>query len=112
MRLALGSEPVTSEKRAHPRMPTVERGRLLSLDGRCNYDCAIVDVSEGGARIRVREIGLVPSRVYLYVTSSSEIFDCEVRWRGDGEVGLRFSDVVLSSTRRRLLALCTPAASP
>lgn len=103
---------MTHEKRAHLRVPTTQAGKLLSLDGRCNFDCVIVDVSEGGARIRTRECGLVPSRVYLYVANSSDIFDCDVRWRNDGEVGLRFSDVVLSSTRRRLLALCTPATSP
>ena len=94
------------DNRAHPRFATSQRGRLLSLDGRCNYNCVIADVSEGGARVRTGDFGLVPNRVYLSIGNGSEFFDCDVRWRRDGQLGLRFTDIVSSSTRKKLIALC------
>ena len=81
-------------------------GDFLSLDGRCNYNCVIADVSEGGARVRTGDFGLVPNRVYLSIGNGSEFFDCDVRWRRDGQIGLRFTDIVSSSTRKKLIALC------
>jgi hypothetical protein len=66
----------------------------------------IVDVSEGGARVRTPDFGLIPNRVYLLVRVGSNFFDCDVRWRRDGQVGLSFTDIVSSLTRKKLIALC------
>ena len=95
-----------NDNRAHPRFEARLKGRLLSLDGRCNYNCLVVDVSEGGARAATSEFGLVPNRVFLILATNSDMFDCDVRWRRDGEVGLRFIDIVSRSTRSALLRLC------
>jgi hypothetical protein len=81
-------------------------GRLLSLDGRCNYTCVITDVSEGGACVRTVEFGLVPSRVFLFVAKNADIFECDVMWRHAGEVGLRLIDTAGRSSRKTLLGLC------
>lgn len=98
---------MANENRAHPRIPTRLMGRLLSLDGGCNYECLLVDVSEGGARVSTPECGLVPSRVFLFVPDGGgNFFECDVRWRRDGEIGLRFIDCVPHSRRRALLSLC------
>jgi hypothetical protein len=96
---------VLNDSRAHPRFKTRLAGRLLSLDGRCNYDCTITDVSEGGARAASHAVGLVPARIFLFVARTSDLFECEVRWRRDGEIGLRFIDAVPHSTRKVLIGL-------
>ena len=88
------------DNRAQSSVCDVQRGNFLSLDGRCNYDCVIADVSEGGARVRPGDFGLVPNRVYLSIGNGSEFFDCDVHWRRDGRIGLRLHRYRLVSTRR------------
>ena len=97
---------MVDNKRAHPRFATRLEGRLLSLDGLCNYACVITDVSESGARVRTAESGLVPNRVFLFQAKSSDIFECDVMWRRPGEVGLRLIDSAGRTSRKTLLALC------
>jgi hypothetical protein len=103
------ASPVAIDSRAHPRIQTRLTGRLLSQDGRYNCICTVADVSEGGARVRLHDYHLAPSRVFLFLAESGQFFECEVRWRRDGEVGLRFIDAVPSSVRRDLLKLCARA---
>jgi hypothetical protein len=101
---------VLNDSRAHPRVETHLAGRLLSLDGRCNYDCTITDVSEGGARVTCWAFGLMPARLFLFVARTSDLFESEVRWRRDGELGLRFIDAVPRSTRKVLIGLAAKPA--
>jgi hypothetical protein len=102
---ATRTRAVVNENRAHPRFQARLKGRLLSLDGRCNYNCVVSDVSEGGARVSTAEFGLVPTRVFLLLVNSGDIFECDVRWRREGEIGLRFIDAVPCSMRKALLNL-------
>lgn len=97
---------ITTNYRAHERFRTKVIGRLLSLDGRCNYTCTITDVSEGGARVSTPEWELVPDRLFLSVAKDGDIFECDVRWRRDGELGLRIIDSAARASRKTLLALC------
>ena len=97
---------MTADNRAHPRFTTSLKGRLLSIDGRCNFACTILDLSEGGARINTREHVLVPSRIFLHVATTGAIFDCEVRWSRANEIGFRFLDSPGKVCRKALLNLC------
>jgi len=96
---------VANDNRLHPRFEAHLKGRLLSLDGRCNYNCVVIDLSEGGARVSTAEFGLVPTKVFLVLSKSGDVLECDVRWRRDGQVGLRFIDAVPATTRKALLAL-------
>jgi hypothetical protein len=95
---------VIPDDRAHPRVETRSKGRLLSLDGRCNYNCVVLDVSEGGARVSAIEFALVPTRVFLLLVKSGDTFECDVRWRREGQVGLAFIDSVPRSMRFSIYA--------
>ena len=97
---------MVNDKRVHPRFEARLKGRLLSLDGHCNYNCTVTDVSEGGARVSTLEFGLVPARVFLVLVKSGDIFECDIRWRREGELGLRFIDGIPRSMRKALLNLC------
>ena len=92
--------------RAHPRQHSRLDGRLLTLDGRCNFRCIVVDVSEGGAR--VSGVGaLLPGKVFLFISKTSDMLECEIRWCKKNEIGLRFIDSAPRSQRKALLSLCT-----
>ena len=96
-------------QRAHPRIETRLEGRLLSMVGRCNLRCVIADLSEGGARVSSPSYDLVPSRVFLLVEKTGDIFECEVRWRRADGVGFSFIDSPGRAGRKTLLELCRAA---
>ena len=99
-------QPVIQDSRAHPRIPTRLKGRLLSIDGRCNLNCIVIDLSEGGARVTTANYDLVPSHPFLLIEKTSDIFECEVRWRRADGVGLSFVDSPGRVCRKALLELC------
>ena len=92
--------------RAHPRFPARLDGRLLSLDGLCNFKCIVMDVSEGGARIKAADLQLIPGKAFLFVAKTGDIFECDIRWQRGDEIGLRFIDSATRSQRKALLNLC------
>jgi hypothetical protein len=100
---------VAIDNRAHPRIETRLKGRLLTLDGRCNCSCMVADVSVGGARVRPHGHDVVPARVFLFLAESGQLLECDVRWRQKGEIGLSFIDAVPFSQRKELLKLCARA---
>ena len=102
-----GEKSVLPDNRAHARIPTNLDGRLLTTGGRCNLYCTITDLSAGGARVRTRHGAYVPRRVFLLVTQTGEIVDCEQRWARENEVGLRFIDRPGKACRQALLDLLT-----
>jgi hypothetical protein len=97
---------VLDNNRAHPRFPARLDGRLLSLDGHCNFKCIIMDVSEGGARIKAADLQLIPGKAFLVVVQTGDIFECDIRWQRGDEIGLRFIDSARRSQRKALLKLC------
>ena len=76
-------------------------------------DCAILDVSQGGARIAVLAAEMVPDEFLLAFSASSDVSRrCRVAWRRDEEVGVTFLKTVDTAaalrTARRARLLETP----
>jgi PilZ domain-containing protein len=94
------------DNRSSPRIPTRLKARLLSVDGRCNLNCVVLDLSEGGARVSASDYDLVPSRVFLVVEKTGDIFECEVKWRRADGLGFSFIDSPGRACRKVLLELC------
>lgn len=99
------------DRRAHQRHGVQIDGKLIFADGRCAFDCVIIDVSEGGARVCLALEVDVPSRVYLWQTKTGAVLECEVRWREHKVVGLRFIDSCGRQLRRALIKACQPVPS-
>ena len=96
-------------RRAEPRFDASLPGRLISLDGRYNVRCTVSSVSASGARLAAVSFGDVPERVYLLVKPNGDMFECQIRWRQPGQMGVRlFLDLPRQSERKTLLSLCTP----
>jgi PilZ domain len=62
----------------------------------------VKDISAGGAMAQVASSAAVPTRVYLWQSKTWTFFECEVKWRKPGQIGLHFIDV---ASRRKSLAL-------
>jgi hypothetical protein len=84
----LASTP--SDQRTRQRQRVLLSGKLLYGDADLTADCAIRDISPGGARVRIQGPIALPSRVRLIEVKTGRAFDCEVVWRRMPELGLRF----------------------
>jgi hypothetical protein len=102
-----------SDLRKHRRVELSYGARVLSPEADLICDCAIVDVSQGGARILVLAAEMVPDEFLLAFSASSDVSRrCKVAWRRDEEVGVIFVKVVDTAavlrTARRTRLLETP----
>lgn len=77
------------ENRAHGRRRTIFGGVAYAQDGG-TWECAIVDISESGAKLRVKTDLKIGDKVDLKINKFNELRSCEVIWVREGEVGLRF----------------------
>lgn len=81
------------ERRGRKRK-TVQLWALAGAHGvAANNDCLIVDISVDGAQVAVVTPASLPDNFSLLQRSKSKIGDAEVVWRGDGIVGVKFSDL-------------------
>jgi PilZ domain len=78
---------VAQEIRAHKRQ-RVSWDARLHQDG-CTLECKVVDVSPGGAKIRIDERLTIDSRVMLTIARIGD-FSGEVRWQDENFAGARF----------------------
>ena len=98
-----------SEFRKHRRVELNYAARVLSLGADLICDCAIIDVSQGGARIAVLSTEIVPDEFFLaFSASGGASRRCRVAWRRDDEIGATFVKSVDSAAARRARLLATP----
>ncbi len=77
--------------RKHRRVELDCMARISSTTAEPICDCALVDVSEGGARLAVLATDMVPDEFLLTFSGSSEVSRrCKVIWRRHDEVGITF----------------------
>jgi hypothetical protein len=76
--------------RRHERRSFGYRAKVDFLDGNPPRLCMIVDISEGGARLRLREVATPPDSVKLLLTDDGATRMCQVRWRRLNEFGVQF----------------------
>ena len=68
--------------------------RMIRSDGSPIGDCMMVDVSAGGARLKIAGGGNAPDRFVLLLSKFDQGVKrhCAVAWRGKDEIGIRFVD--------------------
>jgi methyl-accepting chemotaxis protein len=77
----------------------------LNRPGQQNLRCTLVDVSETGARLAVKDVTEVPDRFTIVMTARGVPYrKCRLVWRGANEVGVSFeSDRDEESTARQAI---------
>ncbi len=84
----LEAGPPAGERRRSRRTRTLKLGQVLCPEGQ-RFDCTVLDISEGGARIRLAKQVSCPAHFTLRLTTGRS-YRCEIAWRGDTELGMRF----------------------
>jgi hypothetical protein len=64
--------------------------------------CRVVDLSQGGARVKVAVPYRLPSHVYLVKDEGEIVYECETIWQKNLEAGLMFLDLCAHSKLQRL----------
>ena len=78
----------TLERRVVPRVSALRDGRVFRPDG-LNASVLIVDLSDGGARLRQRGAEGLPDLFVLADPHTCLAHQAQVMWRRDGELGVR-----------------------
>jgi hypothetical protein len=84
------------ENRKHVRRLSAESVDILGSEGQRICECTILDVSEGGARLRLTvPVGtaepIIPPQFTLSLSRQVKIFrKCQMVWRQASEVGVQF----------------------
>lgn len=85
-------EPQGQERRQHKRVKTIKTAKIIPGRDSDSTDCVILDVSDGGAAIRLpRNFLHCPSTFTLrFETDRSR--QCRVRWRVQDKIGVEYID--------------------
>lgn len=77
------------ERRALDRRKMLGSGVVSFAGGSCAMDCVVLDLSEDGARIRPADALTCPDE-FLLATKGGGRVACEVIWRRNDLIGVRF----------------------
>jgi hypothetical protein len=94
MRLNLGSasRQISGAYPARPRRHrTCLNGKLVYGDGAYTLDCAVRDLSEGGAKVVIPKRQAVPLDLFLIVVRYCIAHECRVVWLNFPARGLKFT---------------------
>lgn len=82
---------MSSDKRRFPRKKISTVGFLYTAEGWPLGECQIKDISTGGARFSHKLSEELPAEFLLSFSRDGRVRRrCEVRWRTEKEVGVRF----------------------
>lgn len=84
-----GSFGGQKDRRQFGRRDTFLRGTVVTEDG-VSLPCTIVNVSDGGAALRMTGDAEVPDTFFLVVQSDDMIVSCRVAHRTDGKIGIAY----------------------
>ncbi len=86
------SEMSSEQKRAAQRRRVLLGGRLVYGPSEMTVECAIVDMSESGARVRIPGTPLLVEPIYLVNVTHGQAFKARLAWRRANLLGLSFSE--------------------
>jgi len=79
------------DRRQHPRTRTSLQGKLSFGHASFAIDCLILDLGEGGARVRTQNGQKIPDKVILIRLRDRIAHEARVAWSNEnGTVGLKF----------------------
>lgn len=86
------------------RRRTMRYSAWLALEGEVLQGCAISDISETGARINVEDADALPDHMTLLLSGNgSPRRKCQVIWRQQGQIGVRFAPRLIGTANAGLV---------
>lgn len=95
----------TAENRRAPRRKVLKGAVAAFSDRYCSIACTVRDISATGARIRTDGSVNIPDTFELIIDLDGLEVDCEVVWRKDSDLGVRFLGAPRRVTPKRQQSL-------
>ena len=92
--MATPAKPVPDESDEHRRehrQRVLKGGAIITGISNSEVSCTLRNQHEGGAELKITVEARVPDRFLLYVPVDGIAYRCEVRWRRNGRIGVRFT---------------------
>ena len=77
-------------RRGGARQRVLLSGKIVQGGGAFSTDCAIRDLSDTGARLRLPAPVPIGEDFYLIEMRNGRFFHAKVMWRAEGEIGVKF----------------------
>ena len=106
---ALQAEP--EEPRAAARRRMLKAGMVCFNERHSTLPCAVRDLSEEGARLRLSGSIDAPDTFELFIELDGVWVDCEVVWRSNDEIGVVFTSSKVQASPRRKQVVQQPDAT-
>jgi len=92
-----------SDQRKGPRR-YVAHGARIAYEGSAELqDCRMVDVSAFGARLELKNVGLIPDKFMLVLSHDGRLRrQCAVVWRSEDSMGIEFKPPFPTKVRTRI----------
>jgi hypothetical protein len=84
---------MASNRRKFVRRSIAYPARLVAIDESWGRDCHVVDVSDGGAKLRIEKPGALPLDFILALSMggrSKATRRCHIVWSDGNEIGVKF----------------------
>jgi PilZ domain len=78
------------ERRGGRRTLTFMTGKLCVPENRLEIECAILDISDGGACILVPNAAAVPTEFVLKIDRKEATYSCRLAWKSRHRLGVTF----------------------
>ena len=85
------ADPKSNDNRRASRRRILKSGVLAFNNRHATLPCAVRDLSDSGALLRMNGVTSVPDRFELIVELDGLEADCEVIWRKGRDLGVRFT---------------------
>ncbi len=86
----------TNPRRRHPRVKTLKSAQIIYKHSTCTCDCLVVNMSAGGAALKIPENLEVPESFVLQL-QNGPMFHCHVCWRHGDKVGVMFIEQTIKN---------------
>jgi hypothetical protein len=79
------------ESRKTQRSPAFLGAKIFFDNKPSTFDCLVKNISDEGAYIKIESIWDIPETFRLYIQKYGKSFECHVRWKADGKLGVSYS---------------------
>lgn len=104
--VAVDEDDEWADRRSTPRRRMLKAGVMKALP---DYEgtCVVRDLSEGGAKLKVQDVTVVPDLFQLTIELDGIVAKCEVMWRNPNanEMGVKFDGPakIVEATRKQVI---------
>jgi hypothetical protein len=106
--------PKTDDARIAPRRRMLKSAKIAYSDRHVTLNCMVRDISATGAKLRVEGSVTAPDTFELLIPLDGMEANCEVVWRKEADIGVRFLGAprTVAAKRAQVINALVPTQAP